>query len=479
MTQGAIDATPFGVIERVLGFRAEPTRRGDVEDAVHERLRRRGRIDLATYAALLEDATARAVEARALADRLTVNETYFFRESQHHDALRDDVVPAIVARAELPLRVLSLGCSSGEEPYGVALTLLEAGLGPESASITACDASPAMIAKAERALYSEWSLRNVPDSVRARYFRCTRAGFELDPRVRAWVRFEVRNVVEEDPTFWRPARFDVVLCRNMLIYLTPAVTRRVIERIALSLRPGGHLLLGHSETAHAGPRFAVVHSHGAFYFRRRASDAPAPVPSASPAAPPTHSERIAVSSDSGPSDAAPPEPPPIPPAPALPGDVAALALFRIERFEDALAAIADAPPSTDVALLRAAILTNLGKLREAEEACDACLLLDATCAGAHYLFGLCREHAGDVGAARERYARASELDRALAMSRLRGGILARRARERDAARLLLREALRALPEQGDHTFALFGGSFSRESWMSVCRAEIAKCEADR
>ena len=107
----------FGVVTALLGFRPEPTRRVDVELAVRDRLKRRSIESLEAYTRLLEDETARAVEARALADRLTVNETYFFREDAHHAILGDVVLPAHRARGTSPLRILSLGCSTGEEPY--------------------------------------------------------------------------------------------------------------------------------------------------------------------------------------------------------------------------------------------------------------------------------------------------------------------------------------------------------------------------
>ena len=103
----------FGVVTTLLGFRPEPTRSADVELAVRDRLRRRSVDSLEAYATLLEDETARAVEARALADRLTVNETYFFREHAHHAILRDFVLPEHRARGTSPLRILSIGCSSG------------------------------------------------------------------------------------------------------------------------------------------------------------------------------------------------------------------------------------------------------------------------------------------------------------------------------------------------------------------------------
>src|SRR5690606_24975545 len=141
-------------------------RHTEFQRCLEARARAQGAEDLAAYAALLEDPALRAAEARAVAAGLTVNETYFFREVEHLEALRDVVLPRVRAEGRA-LRVLSLGCSSGEEPYSVALLLIEAGVTPEELSILACDVSPEVIAKAERGLYSVWSLRKVPDELRS------------------------------------------------------------------------------------------------------------------------------------------------------------------------------------------------------------------------------------------------------------------------------------------------------------------------
>ncbi len=469
----------FAILEDVLGFREEPTRGADVEQAVWEQARRRGCSDIASYALLLRDEATRTAEARALADRVTVNETYFFREPQHHAVLKDKLVPEALARKDLPFRVLSVGCSSGEEPYGIALTLMEAGLERESVQILALDASPAVIRRAERARYSEWSLRNVPETTRKRYFKRDGSSYCLSDDVRRWVSFDVRNVVDDSPDFWNAPRFDVVFCRNMLIYLTPAKIQEAIARFASVLVPGGHLFLGHSETSHAGSKFTVAHASDAFFFRRNGGRNTIP----NPAPPPSKvdgtswadailrsTRRIDALGARGRLRAAEA------PARHVLAESEAMDLFRRERFAELLTKLDESASSPESCLLRAAVLTNLGRVAQAEAACKERLAETPSCAEAHYLMGLCREQANDPGAASKCHERAAALSPTFAMPSLRLGMLARRAGDYERARRMLTRALQTFPSQTERQRLLYCGGFSSEALVALCRAELSACE---
>lgn len=483
-----IPADAAGVVTALLGFRPEPTRIADVELAVRDRVKRRAKTSLEEYIAMLEDETAREVEARALADRLTVNETYFFREDAHHAILRDVVLPAHRARGTAPLRVLSLGCSSGEEPYGVAVTLHELGLKRADARIVAVDASAAVIARAERAHFSPWSLRNVDEDVRRRYFTRLRGDvYALSDDIRAWVRFSVKNLLEPDPAFFEPESYDVVFCRNVLIYFTPDVVRGVIATISKVLRPGGTLFLGHAETGHAGRDFIPSDGYGAFYFTKRdpyaaqrateprSVHAFATTPPVSFDAPADERREHASTRPPYEDDAAR--------APVF-ADVdthgeTCLALIRAERFDDALVALDEATakaPSRDLDVMRAALLANMGDVVRARAACARVLESRASSAEAHYLLGLCDELEQRTETAREHYMRAVALDEDFAMPRMRLGILARRRREFADARRLLGDALRLFPHQNERALLVFGGGFHADALTRLCRTELNACK---
>jgi len=161
----------------------------------------------------------------------------------------------------------------------------------------------------------------------------------------------------------------------------------------------------------------------------------------------------------------------------------ALELLRKERFADALALVRALPPEsgadTDVLLLEAVLLTHGGQLAEAETVCRRLLAHDDLSAGAHYVLALCREGAADRQGAVEHNQVAIYLDPGFAMPRLHLGLLARRGGDRGAARRELTAALMLLQGEDASRLLLFGGGFSRESLLALCRAELAACGGSR
>jgi chemotaxis protein methyltransferase CheR len=463
----------FPLLERLLGFRPEPTRAADVAAVLGERLRARGCSDARAYGRLLDDPYVRASEARVVADRLTVNETYFLREFAQLELIVRKIVPSLIERGETPVRVLSAGCSTGEEPYGLALLLHEAGVAPEQVELTGIDLSSSAIARARSARYSDWSLRNVPAALRARYFEREQKGFRLTDELRRRVRFEVVNVVD-DGFFWSSGRFDVVLCRNLLIYLSPEAIELAVARFARVLGEGGALFLGHAETSLGGPCFEVDEAMGAFYFRRRsAGQRPSlPLRSLRPLGEPL--PRVAAPPSCAPAPTL--QPAPLERADEL-GEV--VELIRHERFEDALACIeaTELDEQSERGLLRAVILTNLGRTAEAARAAEARLERVPGCPFAHYLLGLCQESRLSLDEARRHYARATELEPAFAMAQLRAGMLARRAGRVEEARQALEAALEDFPRQATRTLLLYGSGFARETLASLCRSELSALRA--
>jgi chemotaxis protein methyltransferase CheR len=404
-------------------------------------------------------------EWRALAEKLTVGETYFFRYADHFRAFSD-----VVLTGGEGLRLLSAGCASGEEPFSMAILVRRAGT---RASILGIDVNPATIARARQGRYSLWSLREVPTEIQAAHFRSEGREVFLDPEIRGMVEFEERNLIDEDSAFWRPESFDAIFCRNVLMYFSTAAARAVVARFARALRPGGHLFLGHAETLRGlSDDFHLRHTHDSFYYRRK-SGAPAepPIFRAAVAAAPVidgswvdaiqqASHRIAALSQ-GAANAVPPTPV---------SDLGSiLDLMRQERFADALERLRRLPPDPDVLLLTAVILTNAGRLGEAERACERLLAVDELNAGAHYLRALCREHAGDRGAAVDHDQTAAYLDPEFAMPRLHLGLMARRAGDEAAARREFEAALPLLEREDGARILLFGGGFDRAALVGIAR----------
>lgn len=415
-----------------------------------------------------------------LAREVTVPETFFFRNVDQFHALQEEVLPQRlrVRAASRCLSVLSAGCASGEEPYTIAIALHGRLPDPDwVAAITAIDVNPAMIDKARRARYTAWSLRETPPEPRARWFRADGNEWVLDEAIRRAVVFEQRNLHTDDPEFWRPGRFDVVFCRNVLMYFEPAAARAIVVRIANALAPGGVLFLGHAETLRGlSDDFELRHTHDTFYYQRQ--------PTSPPSAPASRgwadeiaraAERVSVLTRS-------PQTPSCVEVALPSGDVAqARDLLRQERFAEALQVIHGLPAvrqnEPEIMLLRAVLLLNRGPWSQAEEACHHLLGVDHLNAGSHYLLGLCREAAGDRGGAVERHRRASLLDPSFAMPRLHLGLLARRAGDGSTMRRELTKALELLPREPASRLQLFGGGFERNALIDLCRAEMRAAEA--
>ncbi len=453
-------------------------------------------------------------ELGAVAEAVTVAETYLFRGVEQLRALTEVVLPGLARDRPVgqPIQILSAGCASGDEPYSIAIAVREAG-SAWPVAIRGVDANRALLAQARRGRYRAWSLRETPAEIQRRYLR--RAGHDLvlDEPVRGAVTFEHRNLVDDDPVLWPPAAHDVVFCRNVLMYFAPEVQRAVVERIAGSLRPGGYLFLGHTETVRElSPRFELCQARGALYYQRRGdagqpviapagpgvASQPAPIAGAAVAgtvpvavvdgaggwaeAIRSAAERIAALTASR---AATP-----PAVTARADDLAGLVeLVRRERFGEALAVIdalpAEAVDDPDVLLLHAVLLAHGGRLAAAKDACRR-LLAIAWCgprgprvAGAHYVLALCCEAAGDRRGAEDHGQTAAYLDPTFAMPRLRLGLAARRVGDHAAARRELGHALVLLHRESASRLLLFGGGFDREALIALCRAELAACGAAR
>ena len=483
-----------------LGLSFDEGKCGFLAEVLRRRLEATGQESNA-YLTRLESQSPKD-EISALALELTVPETYFFRNVDQYRALAEVVLPerAALAAAERRLRMLSLGCASGEEAYSLAMlardTLTDPGL---DLAIVGVDVNPAMIEKAGRGRFSAWALRETPETERERWFRRQGREFVLDDALRASVRFEERNLVDEDPRFWPNEMYDVVFCRNVLMYFAPEQAQAVVGRIARALRPGGFLFLGHAETLRGlSNDFHLRHTHNTFYYQRKErgmSPAPAsPVsewrrPIASLAAVASDadtwvdairraSERVAALTKGRAEEPASDR------ANAGPGGRAwdlggVVELLRQERFAEALEIVNALPPDSsrdpDVLLLRAMLLAHGGHLVKAEDACRRLLEHDELSAGAHYLLALCREGGGDRDRASYHDQVAAYLDPGFAMPRLHLGLLARRAGDREAARRELGHALVLLQREDASRVLLFGGGFGREALMALCRTELSRC----
>ena len=493
---GAAQVERFrALVARHLGLQFEDAKTGLLADVLQRRLEWSG-LPAEPYLARLEAKLLRG-EFGSLAQELTIGETYFFRNIDQFHALRNGVLPERVrARAtHRCLRILSAGCASGEEAYSIAMTLRDVLPDPSwELSIRAVDLNPAMIEKALQARYTGWALRETPPAMQQRWFRQSGRDLVLDDAIRAAVTFEERNLNEDDTELWQAGAYDIVFCRNVLMYFTPQSARTVVERITHSLAPGGYFFLGHAETLRGlSQAFHLRHTHGTFYYQRKdgvAMPEQAWPPQADVAAGPAlaavvegadtwvdvigkAAERIRVLTQASmPTGAATGVLEPWHLGPAL-------ELFQQERFAEALGLVQALPSESardaDVLLLRAVLLAHSGQLAQAEDVCHRLLAMDELNAGAHYVLALCREGAGDHRGAADQDQAAVYLDPTFAMPRMHLGLLARRAGERETVRSEMAHALALLEREDASRLLLFGGGFNRETLLALCRAELQAC----
>lgn len=214
----------------------------------------------------------RDAERQALIPHLTNNESFFFRERPQLAVFRDEVLPEIAreleARRRREVRILSAGCSAGQEAYTLAILVRESGLRLE-ARITGVDLDAAILEKARAGRYTEHSFRGVEAEVRDRYFRATGGReWELVPEIRCQVEFRHGNLVDPGWAESLPPQ-DVIFCRNVLIYFDTDALHRAARGLHDALAPGGRLFLGHAETLSRIPTPLVAQRRvGAIYYRR-------------------------------------------------------------------------------------------------------------------------------------------------------------------------------------------------------------------
>jgi chemotaxis protein methyltransferase CheR len=239
-----------GLIESRFGLCFPGIRREILESRLHARLRELHLESYHEYYRYLRAHPEREAEFVQLACRITNNETYFFREAHHFEVLTREIVPPLLPQLRSrPLRLLSAGCSSGEEAYSLAITLQNAGLDRAGVAweIDACDVNPERIARARAGVYEESALRACDAETRARYFTQTGRSYRLKDHHRTGVRFLEVNLAVPGALLAVGA-YDAILCRNLLIYFGPEAFDGLIRQFAGWLRPGGYLLLGHAES---------------------------------------------------------------------------------------------------------------------------------------------------------------------------------------------------------------------------------------
>ncbi|SDH59527.1 CheR family methyltransferase [Pseudomonas panipatensis] len=362
-----IDARFSQLLKERIGLDADSVGAAVVARAVRQCANRVAAGNVEAYWQRLQDS---AEDVQALIEAVIVPETWFFRYPESFAALAR---LASRRQRELagarPLRILSLPCASGEEPYSIAMTLLDAGLPEQSFQIDALDISPAMLERAQHGQYGRNSFRGSELGFRERYFVAQEHGYLLDERVRRRVRLRIGNLLAPGLLAEEPA-YDYLFCRNLLIYFDRATQERAVQVLRRLVRDDGVLFIGPAEASllsRQGMRPLGVAQSFAFCLEHE--------PPAAPLATPFKSPRAVVRQ-------APVRPQPLrstPRRPAIPAKAPVAG-------EDSL----------DAGLAEVARLANQGDSERARQRCESLLVSHGPSAPAYYWLGLLSDAGGQA-----------------------------------------------------------------------------------
>jgi chemotaxis protein methyltransferase CheR len=393
-------------------------------DRIASRLEHLEVSDCASYLELLERGDDAEAELDALTEQLTIGETYFFRHQEAFNALRDIVLPDLIRRNESRrrLRIWSAGCSIGAEAYSLSILLkrdLAELVRDWEITILGTDINRKYLATARNGQFEEWATRSTPAEIKRAFFMPREKSWCIKPEFQAGVSFEYHNLVKHPfPSLLHNLfAFDLILCRNVMIYFSPDINRRIIQQFEGCLTGGGWLLVGHAESNLEWYRsFRTVESDGAVLYQKVDPEsvqpermAPALTPkeiavsrpaacSIRPAAyePLPRPRQIACGNGQGRAPASAPR--------AVPSTIADIRMLADQGQLEAAQRGCEQLLKSDqlnptVHFYQALIFEQMGRHQETEAALKRAIYLDRRHLAAHYYLGVILQQQGERGRA--------------------------------------------------------------------------------
>lgn len=419
-------------------------------------------------------------ELRALLPLVTVGKTEFFRDSRQFAAFENEVFPELLKHARRegrPVRAWSAGCATGEEPYSIAMVGLDRGALPSELDCWATDLNPAAVENAARGRYAIRRLLGVSEPRLARYFTLSDGAYEVAPQLREMVRFDGHNLAAPIWPQVQPQSKDVIFCRNVIIYFDQPTILGVMDRFYESLRPGGWLFLGYSESLFRVPtRFEMVEVGGVFIYRRGLKRPAATATTLSAPKPPPQQPQPAAARPNPTPTSLPPAPRPevkappplvvglrqptsavITPSPALKELQQGVAATPVQRLSTIVADIErgdfpralrlahalteDEPDDLAARVTLGNVHALMGNIEEAREAYQAALQREPLSVEARLYLGLAAVQADEPETARQEFTRALFLEPTLVLGHYLLGQVHERRGDPEAARRSYRNAI--------------------------------------
>lgn len=430
-------------------------------------------------------------EFKELMNLVTINETSFFRFPAQFEAFRDRIIPEIVdgrpQGANRQFRVWSAGCSTGEEPYTISMTLLDSTLEAlgHRLEVVGTDVSTQALDRARKGVYPDRAVANLDPFLRSRWFETVDGGHRPVKRVRDNCNFHFHNLIKEPYPLAFMSNWDVIFCRNVTIYFRVESTRRVVDHFFDALNPGGYLFIGHSETLTSiSDRFEPVEIDGVFLYRKphvkrslsfeeivARRQQRTGVASREPAEGTVGARKYR-------STRRPPEPEPKPDRVGALLDEArglleqACAVQALVLAQDALKL---EPTNVQAHLMAAFAYADMGKFVEAMEQAQQVLLTYPLTAGARYIMGVIHQQQGDVEAALTEFKRTIYIDPDFVLAHFAVANLQRQQGKNDEACRSYENALRSLQVKPEGSWTVFLGGFRSDLLAKTCERSLLEC----
>jgi chemotaxis protein methyltransferase CheR len=469
------------------GLHFELRNRTSLERGLRKRMSVLRLDSFADYLAFLKLHGESRHELQKLLQFLTVGETYFFRYPAHFAALRERISCA-AARPPEKIRIWSAGCSTGEEPYSIAISVMEAlpDWRTRDIKIFATDINNQSIKKARDGVYSPWAMRTTDPRCRERYFDRVGQSSLIKDEVKQLVEFFHLNLSCDSYAETCPelTDLDAIFCRNVMIYFSPEAAASMVDNFAASLKPSGQLFLGHAETLfQRSSDLEIRRQDNSFYYCKTdesragtlSTDRHTSLPPSTPR--PTRSTLTSAPAAVDTRSQMPPRvrvlPSPAGPAPTPAARLArAQELFDAEDFNGAelllAALLSEFPNETGALVLKGFLLAGNGRFQEALDICRRALGLNDLLAEAYFLKGVVLDASDHPTEAADEYRKALLLDHDFIMPRYHMGRLHQRfGREAEAAREI-RNSIRILAKRDDEGTVPYSGGLTR----SVCMVQL-------
>jgi len=495
-------------IHRHSGIYLEESKADSLRISLVTRATRFGFVDYGEYFRLLSNDES---EFKELMNLVTINETSFFRFPAQFDALRDRVIPEILEskpKISRSFRVWSAGCSTGEEPYTIAMSLLDSGLDALGyrSEVLGTDVSTQALDRAKAAVYPAKSLANLPQHVVQRWFEPVKGGHRPVQRVRETVELSYHNLVKEPYPLVLLGNWDVIFCRNVTIYFRLESTRRVVNNFFESLNPGGYLFIGHSETLTSiSERFEPVEVGGVFLYRKpkpRRTFSFDDLVASRGAGRGTRKRTVDLQRSATPKPAqsrasrleraqtplAPPaEPAPPAAAPPMDADGATVAeliaraysLLEMGQPAEAMVfadkAVALDERSIEALLVRAYAHADAGDFESAIAEAHQVLAINPLVAPARYILGIIYQRQGDQVRALNEFKRTIYIDPNFVLAHFNVANIYKSRGARDDACREYENALRAMYEAPDGSWTAFLGGFKPDLLAQTCERSLIEC----